>query len=113
MAKKKSSFSSSLVYSTDPLFNKDEPKEITSTLPSADQKLRVLADKKHRAGKVVTLVTGFEGKEEDIEQLGKELKSFCGTGGSVKDGVIIIQGDNKEKIFQKLLSKGYRQSKKL
>jgi translation initiation factor 1 len=113
MAKKKSSFSSPLVYSTDPSFIKDEPIEIKTTLPAADQKLKVMADKKHRAGKVVTSITGFEGTQQDIEQLGKELKYFCGTGGSVKDGVIIIQGDNKEKIFQKLLSKGYRQSKKL
>lgn len=113
MAKKKSYFSSPLVYSTDPSFIKDEPKLITSTLPATDQKLKVSADKKHRAGKVVTIITGFEGAQQDIEQLGKDLKSFCGTGGSVKEGIIIIQGDNKEKIFQKLLSNGYRQTKKL
>ncbi len=114
MSKKKSSSSSSpLVYSTDPFFIKEEAKEDITTLPVAEQKLRVMLDKKHRAGKVVTLIEGFEGKEEDIEQLGKELKSYCGTGGSVKDGIIIIQGDNKEKILEKLLKNGYKQAKKL
>ena len=87
---------------------REHQKDIT-TLPVGEQKLKLSLDKKHRAGKVVTLITGFSGKEEDIEQLGKELKSFCGTGGSVKDGIIIIQGDNREKIFQKLTGNGYKQ----
>jgi translation initiation factor 1 len=111
MSKKKSSFSSPLVYSTDPLFIKEEQKKDITTPPAADQQLRVMLDKKHRAGKVVTLVTGFKGNEKDIEQLSKELKSFCGTGGSVKDDIIIIQGDNREKIFQRLIKNGYKQTK--
>lgn len=112
MIKKRSS-SSAMVYSTDPSFIIQEDKEGISTLPPADQKLKISLDKKQRAGKVVTLITGFIGKEEDIEQLGKELKSFCGTGGSVKDGLIIIQGDNKEKVFQRLIKNGFKQAKKI
>ncbi|MEO6453387.1 MAG: translation initiation factor [Ginsengibacter sp.] len=113
MNKKKSSSSSPLVYSTDPFFIKQEHKRDTITLPASDQLLKISIDKKHRAGKIVTLISGFAGKDEDIEQLAKELKSFCGTGGSVKDGVIIIQGDNREKIFQRLYKGGYKQVKKI
>ena len=113
MTKKRSLSFSPLVYSTDPAFVRDENREDITTLSAADQKLKIALDKKQRAGKIVTLVTGFIGKEEDMEQLSKELKSFCGTGGSVKDGIIIIQGDNKEKIFQKLFQNGYKQIKRI
>jgi translation initiation factor 1 len=113
MAKKKLSYSSSLVYSTDPSLIKKENNDDIITLPAAHQKLKIQVDKKHRAGKVVTLVTGFLGKDDDLEILSKDLKSFCGTGGSVKDGIIIIQGDNKEKIYQRLIKSGYKQIVKL
>ncbi len=89
---------------------KEEPEEIGEPVQPASQKLLVLLDKKQRAGKVVTLVEGFEGP--GIEALGKQLKNACGTGGSVKDGQIIIQGDNREKILQWLLKNGYTASKK-
>jgi len=112
MAKKNTSSYSPLVYSTDPDFIKQEHNAGIETLLTAEQPLKVMLDKKQRAGKIVTLVTGFIGKEEDLEKLGKELKSFCGTGGAVKDEVIIIQGDNKEKIFQKLLKSGYKKAVK-
>lgn len=112
MSKKRSSSSSPLVYSTDPSFLKHESKTDVTTLGAADQKLKVLIDKKHRAGKIVTLITGFVGSEEDIQQLSKDLKSFSGTGGSVKDETIIIQGDNREKVFQWLIKKGYKQALK-
>ncbi len=109
MAKKNLSSWSPLVYSTDPSFLGHENKQDIITPPAEDQKLKVTVDKKHRAGKVVTLIIGFAGKEEDIQELSKKLKSFCGTGGSVKDGTIIIQGDNKEKVFQWLFKNGYKQ----
>ncbi len=98
-----------LVYSTNPDFNpaQDEQDAITESLPKTQQKLRVLLDKKQRAGKVVTQVTGFVGKPEDLQALGKELKTKCGTGGSAKDGEILIQGDYREKIIAWLKDWGY------
>jgi translation initiation factor 1 len=116
MNKKKNSLSSlgGLVYSTDPDFklpgmNNDE----TETLPVAQQKLKVVLDKKQRAGKMVTLVEGFIGKQTDAEELGKKLKSFCGTGGAVKDGEIMVQGDNRDKVLQWLQKNGYTSARKL
>ncbi|MFN8252034.1 MAG: translation initiation factor [Ferruginibacter sp.] len=101
-----------LVYSTDPNFKIEEEVKETDTLPPAKQPLRIRLDTKHRAGKAVTLITGFEGKAEDAEALGKKLKSYCGTGGSVKDGEIIVQGDNREKVMQWLQKNGYTAAKR-
>jgi translation initiation factor 1 len=72
----------------------------------------VKLETKHRAGKTVTLVDGFVGTDEDAEKLGKQLKNQCGTGGSVKDGEIIVQGDHREKVLQFLLKNGYSKTKK-
>ena len=110
MSKRKIS-SSPFVYSTDPAFisQQNKQEESITTLPPEHQKLKVSLDKKQRAGKVVTLITGFEGKEEDMLNLSKQLKSVCGTGGSVKNDTIIVQGDNKQKIFQWLQKNGYGQ----
>lgn len=97
-----------LVYSTNPNLNLEQEQEISTTPPPSQQQLRVMLDKKQRAGKKVTLVTGFSGKVEDLEALGKLLKSKCGTGGSVKDGEIIIQGDFRERILKELTAMGYK-----
>ena len=110
MAKKSNS---PFVYSTDPSFKLEEENEEITTLPPANQRLKVLLDNKQRAGKMVTLVTEFEGNIKDLEALGKSLKASCGTGGSVKDGEILIQGDNREKVMQWLLKNGYKNVKKL
>ncbi len=102
-----------LVYSTDPNFslNRDGT-PASETLPPAEQDLRVVLSSKSRGGKTVTLIEGFVGKEEDLETLGKKLKTFCGTGGSAKDGEIIVQGDHREKVVQWLLKEGYKRTKK-
>ncbi len=73
----------------------------------ARQPLRIRLETKHRAGKAVTVVTGFVGRDEDLQALGKQLKTYCGTGGSAKDGEIIIQGDQREKARGWLLKQGY------
>lgn len=102
------------VFSTDPNFRFEEEEHAAQeTLPPAQQKLRVILDKKQRAGKAVTLVTAFIGTEDDLEDLGKKLKNFCGTGGSVKDGEAIIQGDQRDKVLQWLLKNGYVNTKKI
>ena len=112
MSKKNKPDIRGFVYSTDPDFSFKEEQQNAETLLAAQQKLRVRLDTKHRAGKAVTLVEGFIGKEEDLGELGKKLKSFCGTGGSAKDGEIIIQGDQRDKVMQWLVKNGYKNSKK-
>jgi translation initiation factor 1 len=108
MDKKNKPDSRGFVYSTDPNFSFEEEQSNAETLPPAQQKLKVRLDTKHRAGKAVTLIEGFVGKYEDLQELGKKLKSFCGTGGSAKDGEIIVQGDQREKVMQWLEKNGYK-----
>ena len=102
-----------LVFSTDPNFKLDNDEPIQETLSVAQQKLRIKLETKHRGGKAVTLISGFVGSDDNLQELGKKLKSFCGTGGSAKDAEIIIQGDNRDKILQWLLKNEYKQTKKI
>ena len=105
---------SGIVYSTDPDFAPAyESFETPVTSEPGKQILKVKLETKHRGGKAVTLVEGFTGTPADIEILGKKLKTFCGTGGAVKDGEIIIQGDNRDKIVQWLLKNGYKHAKRI
>ena len=88
-----------VVYSTNPNFQyrvEDENEE--TTLPNNEQQLYVYLDRKQRKGKEVTIIEGFIGSENDLKELGRTIKSNCGVGGSVKDGMILIQGNFKEKI---------------
>lgn len=112
MSKKHQSRPDGLAYSTNKdFFNDYKADDNAETLPKNQQKLRVKLDTKQRAGKVVTLVDCFVGTNDDMEALGKLLKTKCGTGGSVKDGFIIIQGDYREKIVAWLKDWGYTQTK--
>ena len=112
MSKKNKPDSKGFVYSTDPNFKFEEETSSTNTLPVDKQEIRVSLDKRNRGGKSVTLVQNFKGTQEDLEDLGKKLRTFCGTGGSVKDGEIIIQGDQRDKIMQWLLKNGYKKARK-
>jgi translation initiation factor 1 len=109
MAKKEQKFKGGLAYSTnDTLRVDDNEHETKGTLPPGLQKLVVKLDNKKRAGKVVTTVDKFIGTDDDHEDLAKLLKTKCGTGGSVKDGQIIIQGDVVQKVKDVLIKEGYR-----
>lgn len=110
---KKIKNSVNVVYSTNPnfIYQTDEVNE-AETISSNLQALYVSIDRKQRAGKEVTLVEGFIGKEDDLKELGKLLKSKCGVGGTIKEGEILIQGNFKDKIFDLLMKEGYSKTKK-
>lgn len=99
-----------VVYSTNPNFNYEMDDDEEQVTP-AQQNLRVQLDRKNRGGKVVTLITGFVGTDNDLKDLGKFLKTKCGVGGAAKDGEIIVQGDFKQKILELLKKEGYTKTK--
>lgn len=111
MAKKKNK-RIGIVYSTNPDFEyKNASQEEAELLPPQQQVLRVMIDRKKRKGKEVTLITGFVGPEDDLKALGKLLKTKCGVGGSTKNGEILIQGNQREKVVELLKAEGYSQTK--
>lgn len=103
-----------IVYSTDPDFRPEESDSgyEEETISPDKQKLRVIIERKHRGGKDVTIVLGFTGTLQDMEDIGKKLKTHCGTGGSVKDGEILVQGDHRDKVVKYLIDKGFSQTKR-
>jgi len=112
MAKKSKKSQGGIVYSTDPGFmHREDPLPEQETLPPGRQDLRVWLDRKQRKGKVVTLITGFSGSGSDLSDLARMLKSSLGTGGSVRDGEILIQGDFRDKVLGILTAAGYKAKK--
>ena len=98
-----------IVYSSNPDFEYQQDETPTmETLAKEKQLLRIKLDTKQRRGKAVTLVTGFVGTEEDLNELGKLLKVKCGVGGAVKDGEIIVQGNLPNKVLLILQKEGYK-----
>ena len=103
-----------VVYSTNPDYNYNVFSSAFTNDENVDKNkmnLRVAIDRKQRGGKEVTLVTGFQGSVEELESLGKQLKTKCGVGGTSKDQEIILQGNHKEKVIKWLLEIGYTNTK--
>jgi len=96
-----------MVFSTNPDFTLEQEETPTETPLPNQQRLEAHLDKKNRAGKVVSIIKGFEGNEEDLKDLAKKLKTLCGVGGSIKEGEILIQGNFRDKIMAYLQKEGY------
>ncbi|MCC6542558.1 MAG: translation initiation factor [Flavobacteriales bacterium] len=107
MKKRPPSGMGGLVYSTD---RNTPTAHNPTTLPPQQQDLRIHLDRLG-GNKVVTRVVGFVGKAGDLEELGRALKSKCGVGGNTKDGVILLQGDHRDKVLAYLTEKGYKAKK--
>ena len=101
-----------IMYSTNPDFEYETNQvEEEETLPKEKQSLRISLDKRNRGGKSVTLITGFRGKQDSLDEIGKWLKTKCGVGGAVKNGEILIQGDFRQKVLELLQKEGYIKSR--
>lgn len=110
MAKQKKQRFEGIVYSTADDFSyteSDSDDQDLEMLAPNKQKLKVLLDRKARKGKVVTIVQGFVGNDDDLNILAKKIKQKCGVGGAAKDGEILIQGDFKQKVAELLKLDGY------
>jgi translation initiation factor 1 len=99
-----------VVYSTNPDFKQQE--EESKATPAPSEQLLYVSLQRLKGNKIATLVEGFVGNDDDLEELGKLLKTKCGTGGTVKDGEIIIQGEKREQVMKLLSDKGYKVKKK-
>ncbi len=109
MSKNKKKIPVGVVYSTNQDYEYSfDIDAIAETLSPDKQKLKIQLDKKSRAGKQVTIISGFVGNESDLESLSKKLKNLCGCGGSAKDGEILIQGDVRDKALNWLLAQNYK-----
>jgi translation initiation factor 1 len=106
-SKKKGRDRRGIVYSTDPDFEYQDDRDQEETLEPSEQKLVVRIDRRQRKGKEVTLVEGFVGSDEDLADLGRDLRKACGAGGSAKDGFILVQGDVRDKVVTWLEKAGY------
>jgi len=100
-----------LVFSTDPDFKVETEETPVENKLAAQQNLRIWLER-GRGGKEATVVKGFLGPNDNLEDLAKLLKNKCAAGGSAKDGVIIVQGDHRDKVLKLLLELGYKNTKK-
>ncbi len=108
--KKNKNPNSGFVYSTNPDFKPEEESNDHSNATSGKQDLRIFLDRLG-GNKLVTRVNGYVGREVDLEALGKQLKQHCGTGGSVKDHEILLQGDKRDQVLKLLLKAGFKAKK--
>ncbi len=102
-----------VVYSTNPDFDYqyENTEGVAEDLPKGQQKLRIHLERL-KGNKDATVIRGFVGTTETLDALGKMLKTKCGVGGSVKDGEVLIQGNQRDKVLQLLITEGYSQTKK-
>ncbi len=110
MSKKKGD-KNGIVYSTDPGYQFNAEEESIDSVDPSKQTLYIALERL-KGGKIATIVQNFIGPEQELEALGKELKSKCGVGGSVKDGIILIQGEQREKVIALLTKMGYKTKRK-
>ncbi len=100
-----------LVYSTDPDFSPEIPREEVETRAPEQQPLRIRYERAGRGGKEATVINGFIGSEADLKGLATRLKQALGCGGSAKDGMIVLQGDKRSQLLPLLHKMGYKNSK--
>jgi translation initiation factor 1 len=108
---KKDDFRNRVVFSTNPSFKEEQESHEKETVSTNQQTLYVALERL-KGGKVATIVENFSGSEKDLESLGKQLKSKCGVGGTVKDGIILIQGEQRDKVIGILNGLGFKTKKK-
>ena len=94
-----------VIYSTNNNYKFEYENHQIVTLPNNQQNLRIFIEK-YKAGKIAVIIKGFIGNDLDLKSLAKNLKAKCGVGGSTKNGEIIIQGNNREKIISILEKEG-------
>ena len=107
MGKNRNKNRTGVVYSTNDNYDYQQSNEEEDTLAIGDQELSVHIEKKGRGGKTVVIIKGFVGTSDDLSDLGKLIKKKVGTGGSAKDGEIVIQGDCRPKVLEILAKEGY------
>jgi translation initiation factor 1 len=100
-----------LVFSTDPSVKIEPEKSEFQDISFDKQVLRVWLER-GRGGKEATVVKGFVGSDDSLSDLAKMIKSKCAAGGSAKDGIIIVQGDHRDKVLKMLLDVGFKNVKK-
>jgi translation initiation factor 1 len=100
-----------VVFSTDPNYKFEEEADPVAEMPNDKQVLRIWLDRV-KGGKEATIIKGFNGPDSALEDLAKLLKNKCASGGNAKDGMIIVQGDHRDKVLKLLLDLGYKNTKK-
>jgi translation initiation factor 1 len=101
-----------VVFSTNPDFKPEAEDTNDAETLQPNQQTLYIALERLKGGKIATVISNFIGKDDDLESLGKQLKTKCGVGGTVKDGLIIIQGEQRDKVIALLSTLGFKTKKK-